>query len=199
MYGLARDCRGLRDPVRGDGGRGLSVRALCGALETITNDARSYIQNSSERFDLIVFSLLDSNTTRSHFSNIRIDNFAYTVEAMRAARRPDGIFIVKFQVNTPWIAGRSQGLMEDAFGRTPVQVQSDRGYTTSGRFFITDSEPRMAAAFAAPGVQDYIHAHGNFAVQSATVTTDDWPFYQHEPGLPLSVMAICAAVLLMWT
>lgn len=32
------------------------------------------------------------------------------------------------------------------------------------------------------------------------MTTDDWPyFYQHDPGLPLSVMAICAAVLLMWT
>ena len=173
-------------------------------VETVTNDARSYIQNSSERFDLIVFSLLDSHTTSSHFSNIRIDNFVYTTEAMRAARRllrPDGMFIVKFQVNTPWIAGRLQGLMEDAFGHMPIQVQSDQGYTTAGRFFIiSGSEARMAAALEVPGVRDYIHAHGNFAVQSATVTTDDWPyFYQHEPGLPLNVIAICAAVLLMWT
>lgn len=172
-------------------------------VETVTDDARSYIQNSSERFDLIVFSLLDSHTTSSYYSNIRIDNFVYTVEAMRAARRllrPDGLFIVKFQVNTPWIAGRLQRLMEDAFGRTPIQVQSDEGYTTAGRFFISGSGPRMAAALAAAGVRDYIGAHANFAVQSATVTTDDWPyFYQHEPGLPLSVIAICAAVLLMWT
>ena len=172
-------------------------------VETVTDDARSYIQNSSDRFDLIVFSLLDSHTTSSHFSNIRIDNFVYTVEAMRAARRllrPDGIFIVKFQVNTPWIAGRLQELMEDAFGHTPIQVQSDQGYTTAGRFFISGSESRMAAALASPGLKDYILAHGDFAVQSATVTTDDWPyFYQHEPGLPLSVIAICAAVLLMWT
>jgi len=172
-------------------------------VETITDDARSYIQSSSERFDLIVFSLLDSHTTSSHFSNIRIDNFVYTAEAMRAARRllrPDGMFIVKFQVNTPWIAGRLQGLIEDAFGRTPIQVQSDPGYTTVGRFFIiSGSDSRMAAALATPGVQDYVRTHRDFPVQSATLTRDDWPyFYQHEPGLPLSVIAICAAVLLMW-
>jgi len=172
-------------------------------VETVINDARSYIQNSSEQFDLIVFSLLDSHTTSSHFSNIRIDNFVYTAEAMRAARRllrPDGMFIVKFQVNTPWIAGRLQVLMEDTFGRAPVQVQSDGGYTTSGRFFISGSQARIAAALQAPGVEDYIRAHGNFSVETAPVTTDDWPyFYQHEPGLPLSVLAICGAVLLMWT
>jgi len=180
-------------------------------VEMVNNDARSYIQNSSEQFDLIVFSLLDSHTTSSHFSNIRIDNFVYTEEAMRAARRllrPDGLFIVKFWVGTPWIAGRLQGLIENAFGRAPIQVQSDQGYAagglqisgSDGRFFISGSESRMAAALDTPGVKDYIRAHGDFAVQSATVTTDDWPyFYQHEPGLPLSVIAISAAVLLMWT
>jgi hypothetical protein len=77
-------------------------------------------------------------------------------------------------------------------------VQSDGGYTTSGRFFISGFEPRIAAALQAPGVEDYIRAHGSFSVQTAPVTTDDWPyFYQHEPGLPLSVLAICGAVLLM--
>ena len=172
-------------------------------VETVIDDARSYIQNGSERFDMIVFSLLDSHTTSSHFSNIRIDNFVYTREAMRAARRlltPDGVLIVKFQVDAPWIAGRLQGLMMDAFGRPPIQVQSDGGYTTAGRFFISGSEPRIAAALRAPGIGAYIRAHGVFSVQAAPATTDDWPyFYQHEPGLPLSVLAICGAVLLMWT
>jgi hypothetical protein len=47
-------------------------------VTAITDDARSYIQNSHEQFDLIVFSLLDSHTTSSNFSNIRIDNYVYT-------------------------------------------------------------------------------------------------------------------------
>ena len=54
-------------------------------VTVVVDDARSYIQNSHEQFDLIVFSLLDSHTTSSNFSNIRIDNYVYTVEAMTAA------------------------------------------------------------------------------------------------------------------
>jgi len=36
-------------------------------VTVVVDDARSYIQNSHEQFDLIVFSLLDSHTTSSNF------------------------------------------------------------------------------------------------------------------------------------
>ena len=52
-------------------------------VQVVLDDARSYIQNSSDKFDVIVFSLLDSHTTASHFSNIRLDNYVYTVESLR--------------------------------------------------------------------------------------------------------------------
>ena len=55
-------------------------------VHVVLNDARSYIENSHEQFDLIVFSLLDSHTTTSHFTNIRIDNYVYTREAFARAR-----------------------------------------------------------------------------------------------------------------
>ena len=87
-------------------------------VTTFVDDARSYVQNSSERYDLIVFSLLDSHTTTSHFSNIRIDNYVYTIEALRAARRllnPDGVFIIKFQVQRQWIARRLNDIVLATF------------------------------------------------------------------------------------
>ncbi len=65
-------------------------------VRAVRDDARSYVQNSREHFDLIVFSLLDSHTNSSHFTNIRVDNYVYTLEAIQAAKqllRPDGIFI----------------------------------------------------------------------------------------------------------
>src|SRR5260370_28374816 len=67
------------------------------------DDARSYLQNGHERFDLIVFSLLDSHTTSSHFSNIRIDNYVYTIAALAAARpllAPDGALIVALHADS---------------------------------------------------------------------------------------------------
>src|SRR5205823_3173312 len=95
-------------------------------VRAVQDDARSYVQNSDERFDLIVFSLLDSHTTSSHFSNIRIDNYVYTREALTAAKRlmkDDGVFIIKFQVNAPWISSRLYKMLTEVFGYPPAQVE----------------------------------------------------------------------------
>ena len=173
-------------------------------VRAVQDDARSYVQNSNERFDLIVFSLLDSHTTNSHFTNIRIDNYVYTLEALQQTKRllkPDGIMVVKFQVNTPWIAGRLYGLLNTVFGRPPLQIDYDQPpffYSTGGRFFIAGSEARIHEAVAQPSLAAYLSQHSKIAMEPATLTTDDWPyFYQHRPGLPLSVIVISVALIIL--
>jgi spermidine synthase len=165
------------------------------------DDARSYIQNSHAQFDLIVFSLLDSHTTSSNFSNIRIDNYVYTVEAMRAAQKllqSDGLFVVKFQVDNPWIGGRLQGLLTTVFGQTPLQMQSAAQYGTPGRFFLVGSQQKLNNALSEASIAEYVRNNKGFEVSKASLTTDDWPyFYQHEPGIPLSVMLISVLIVLM--
>ena len=173
-----------------------------GRVQTVIDDARSYMQNSRERFDLIMFSLLDSHTTSSSYSNIRIDNYVYTVEALERAKRllkPDGLFIIKFQVDTPWIAGRLQGLVERVFpDNTLLRLESTAAYSTRGHFFITGSKGRMEALLADPKIAAYVDAHRDPVYQAATLTTDDWPyFYQHEPGLPLSVIVISLCLVIV--
>jgi SAM-dependent methyltransferase len=172
-------------------------------VHVVLNDARNYIENSREKFDLVVFSLLDSHTTASHFTNIRIDNYVYTREALMQARKllkPDGVFVVKFQVDTPWIAGRLFELLQTTFGQNPIQFQTDPGgFDSSGRFFITGSSERLAKATADPALSAYLATHGNMPMQHATLTTDDWPyFYQHAPGLPIIVIAVSIAVLIVF-
>jgi len=172
-------------------------------VHVTVDDARSYIENSHDHFDLIVFSLLDSHTTTSHFTNIRIDNYVYTGEALERAKQllsPDGLFIVKFQVDTPWIAGRLFQLMHDTFGQDPIQFQTDiGGYDTSGRFFVAGSRERLAKAVSEPALAAYLATHGNIPIENARLTTDDWPyFYQHAPGLPISVILVSIAVLIIF-
>ena len=171
-------------------------------VKQVNDDARSYVENSSDQFDMIVFSLLDSHTTSSYYTNIRIDNYVYTVEALQAAKRllkPDGIFIVKFQVQTPWIAGRLYALLSEVFGRAPTQMESDASvYTTPGTFFITGSEQRIAQALANPGLAKYVEQHHGIQMESVRLTTDDWPyFYQKSPGLPLPVLVISAVLIFL--
>ena len=166
-------------------------------VQQVNDDARSYIENTRDQFDLIVYSLLDSHTTNSYYTNIRIDNYVYTQEAIDAARRllkTDGMFIIKFQVGTPWIAGRLHLLLSQAFGHPPLQLDLDVksfAYTSGGRFFVTGDEQRLARVLSDPSLANFAAQHSHIAMETAAATTDDWPyFYQKSPGLPLSVIVI---------
>jgi len=173
-------------------------------VKAVLDDARSYVETTNESFDLVVFSLLDSHTNSSYYSNIRIDNYVYTVEALQATKRllkPDGILVVKFAVATPWIAGRLNGLLQTVFGRAPLQVQANESmFTSAGRFFISGSQERIDRSMAEPALAAYVHTHQDIDTAKASITTDDWPyFYQHEPGLPGSVIILSLVlVLLCW-
>jgi len=172
-------------------------------VHVTVDDARSYIENSHDQFDLIVFSLLDSHTTTSHFTNIRIDNYVYTRQALQRAKqllKPDGLLIVKFQVDNPWIAGRLFNLLSQTFGFDPIQFQTDiGGFDTAGRFFVSGSQDRLAKAAAEPALATYLSTHGSVPMEPATLTTDDWPyFYQHAPGLPIIVILVSIAVLVVF-
>ena len=116
-------------------------------VHAILNDARSYLQNSNHRFDVIVFAFLDSHTTSSYYSTIRIDNYVYTLEALRRAKtllKPDGIMVIKFAVLNPWIAGRLYELAQTVFGNPAVTVPGtppdDRRLATADRAGIEGSE-----------------------------------------------------------
>jgi len=173
-------------------------------VHAIVDDARSYLQTSHKQYDLILFSLLDSQTTNPFYSNIRIDNYVYTVEAMRAVHRllkPDGLLMVKYWVETPWIGGRLLALLDSTFDHPPVQVGAlNTRYGTPGHFFICGSQARIDAAMQDPALAAYVRTHSAFPSASARITTDDWPyFYQREPGIPTIIVLISAALLpLCW-
>ena len=54
-------------------------------VRVFATDARSYLENTPERYDLIVFGTLDSMTRLSALSSVRLDNFVYTAQCLRAA------------------------------------------------------------------------------------------------------------------
>jgi hypothetical protein len=171
-------------------------------VSIVVDDARSYIQNTEDRFDLIVFALLDSHTTASHFSNIRIDNYVYTVEALEATRQlltPEGVLVIKFQAETSWIAGRLEGLLSKVFGYAPMRVVLGQSYSTPGSFFITGSQDTIATALADEGLAAFVRRSSLPPIESTFLTTDDWPFfYQQAPGLPLVVIVLPALLVLVF-
>jgi hypothetical protein len=55
-------------------------------VRLFNTDARQFIDNTKEKYDLIVFGTLDSMTRLSALSNVRLDNFVYTSQSIKAAK-----------------------------------------------------------------------------------------------------------------
>src|SRR5262245_7450168 len=68
-------------------------------VHVINDDARHYMATTDQKYDLIIFGFLDSTSHLSSMSNIRLDNYVYTVESFRQARlllEPSGLLQVTY-------------------------------------------------------------------------------------------------------
>jgi SAM-dependent methyltransferase len=170
-------------------------------VEVRVDDARAFVQSAvrkGERYDLIVFSILDSHTTSSYYTNIRLDNYVYTVEALRGVKQllaPDGLFVMSFSGARPWFAGRLHAIVTEAMGRPPLMLKDGMYY------FVAGDSLRIAHSLAADtALGRFVEAHANPPIEPATTSTDDWPYlYQQTRGIPLIVwllsgglIAVCA-------
>jgi hypothetical protein len=119
--------------------------------------------------------------------------------------KDDGILVLKFQAHTSWIAGRLQGLLRTVFAQEPVDFYADASkYSSGGHFFVVGSQKQLEQALSSAELTAYLRSHSGVQLESAHLTTDDWPyFYQHEPGIPLiivimSVLLVALTRLLIW-
>jgi spermidine synthase len=153
----------------------------------VNNDARNYFERSgNEQFDVVCFGLLDSHTMFSSMSTLRLDNYVYTVEALRAAWKhvaPGGVMTIMFGVfHTPFIADRIMANLREATGERPVALAFAGGATQT---FI------LAKGFdVLPSV-----AGGTTASKPIRPSTDDWPFLYIRPGVfPSGYLAVLACI-----
>jgi len=192
------------DPVILDIGRKIHPnRPFDSPNVTVFNtDARTYLNDTDEVYDLIVFGTLDSMTRLSALSNVRLDNFVYTKESIDAARArlaPDGGMVLYFMVGEEYIRQHLMGMLGASFGDLPV--------IEIGGYQLFNTIYMAGPAFASQKTMDP-------AVESAMIEelttrqwlpSDDWPYlYLPRPALSgfyISLMLIfttLAVVGVMW-
>jgi SAM-dependent methyltransferase len=96
-------------------------------VKTFVDDARSYISNVDEKYDLIVMSALDSHKQIAGMASLRLESFTYTVEAFRRIKElvaPNGIFCLNLSSTRPWMGERVYWTLSEAFGTEPKLFQS---------------------------------------------------------------------------
>jgi SAM-dependent methyltransferase len=86
------------------------------------NDGRAFLEGTDRKYDLILFALPDSLTLVSGASQIRLESFLFTRQAMESVRRhlkPGGGFAMYNYYREPWLIDRLAGTVAAAFGHAP--------------------------------------------------------------------------------
>ncbi len=167
-----------------------------GRVTLIANDARSYFAGGTEKYDLVVFGLLDSHSLLSSLSSVRLDSFVYTIESFEQVRellKPNGVLSITFAANE-WIEERIGRMLESVFGEGKVWV----AYRDSGTAFLVGGIERITA-----GEVQVTPWKSTEAIDDLPLSTDDWPYiYMRSRQIPsaywqvLLVIGITASLFL---
>jgi spermidine synthase len=170
----------------------------------IINDARNFFRTTRQKYDLIIYGVLDSHTALSHASNLRVDSYVYTREGIAEAFRllkPEGVLSVAFALPNESLGFKLSHILQDLPGAgqpLAVRVGYD-SYTTTAFIAQKGRDVTMpdANVFAAIGFTN-VTDHFAQPYPAASIPTDDWPFfYMIGRTYPVSYMIALGMVLLL--
>ena len=166
-------------------------------VRIIIDDVRAYLKRAGPSFDLIVFGLLDAHSSlfSTLSSNIRLDNYVYTVEALREALgrlTTDGVLYVSFYVEQPWIASRLEAMIREAWGAPPLTAPG----SYDGHLYLAG--PGLPQPGARPEMQVGLPPTQITTQSLGPNPTDDWPFlYLRDRVIPPTVVKASIGVSLV--
>ncbi len=159
--------------------------------KAVVNDARNFFERyDGEPFDVVCFGLLDSHAMFSAMSTLRLDNYVYTADGIRAAWRlvrPGGTLSISFQVwQGEWLADRIAASIEEATGTRPWVFGGE------SRTFVVSRGGDLRPAIAWAGLRP----HPPRDLEHVRVPDDDWPFLYLRPGIfPTGYVGVLLVVL----
>lgn len=152
-------------------------------VRLIVDDARSFFRQTSSKYDLIWFGLLDSHTLGSAYNNVRLDHYVYTKESFEAARNlleDNGVLVLFFETEAQWITERIFGLLKTVFGYPPltfiVRTPGDY-YGWGGTLYVVGRNGPVTFSEKTPEpVRRFLKNNMLQVSPQVELTTDDWPF-----------------------
>lgn len=141
------------------------------------NDGRAFLEQSTTRYDIVLFALPDSLTLVSGQSSLRLESYLFTVEALGSVRdhlAPGGVFSMYNFYRESWLIDRLAATMQEAFGQPPcVDILGEQHL---GLAVLSVSPDPAALDCTSRWVPP---------VNATPPATDDRPFlYLREPGIP---------------
>ena len=163
-------------------------------VRIVNDDARHFLRVTNQKYDLVVFALIDSLTLQSSFSGVRLESYMFTresFEAVKAHLAPGGLLVIYNYFRERWLVDRLANTAAVVFGQEPhVHVHEARGYLG-----VLMAGPRLAQLTTEPVVPDRVMAFGQSHAPSPAhllqrdpsiePASDDWPFlYLRDRHIP---------------
>jgi hypothetical protein len=159
-------------------------------VTSYVNDGRAFLEQTTKRYDLILFALPDSLTLVAGQSSLRLESYLFTVDAMQAARRHlavGGAFGEYNYYREDWLVDRLAGTLQQVYGQAPC-------LDSTGHF------ARLALLMASPDPGS-LQCPAVWQPVSAVVpapATDDYPFlYLRDRTIPSFYVLSLALILLV--
>jgi len=165
-------------------------------VHIVINDGRSFLQNTTDHYDLIIFALPDSLTLTSSNTSLRLESFLLTQDALATARTrltSNGLVVLYNFYRQDWLIQKLSNMVGNVFHQQPLVTT----YGSSGRAAAIIAGPRLATlpqgefgtyheqSVPANSRQLSVIGQGYFPLTAATPATDDWPFlYLQDRSFP---------------
>ena len=166
------------------------------------NDGRAFFHQahaSGQRFDVIVFGLVDSQTALSVMSSLRLEFFLYSRESFQEAISlldpQHGLFVVGFSIGwKDWVAQRIYHTLQLANGGEALAVKAS-DYLDTVTFV---AGPGLHQATTQLAQMPEVRSIGAELVRPDTrAVQDDWPFlYQNPRSFPVVYLGSLLLVLI---
>jgi len=151
------------------------------------NDGRAYLQQSDTHYNLILFALPDSLTVLGGQSNLRLENYLFTLEAMRSARahlKPDGTYAM-YNYYQPFLLNRYASTLQAAYGSRPCVEVSGSSVGGRRQAVLTIGADGTTRRCATP-----------WRGKTLTPATDDHPFpYLATNSIPTFYLVMLGLIL----
>ena len=169
----------------------------------IINDARNAIKYSQDKYDLILYSVLDSHSNLSGKGGIRLDSFVYTEESFKEAKtklNKDGFLVLSFAISTQELGIKIFNMLKKAFnGKEPIvfglSKEVNKFVDQKYIFVISDDLEQFKNIEDSKFYLTNIFDNDKMS-EEIDVSTDDWPFfYMVKKVYPLSYLVIILLIL----
>lgn len=173
------------------------------------DDGRHFLKQTTKKYDLVIFGLADSHTLSSGMTNVQLDNYLYTREALadvKSVLSDDGVLFLAFEVARPWIGNKLTDIIKHSFGSNffAFSLKNDYSYFGwGGSYFVAAQDLNTLNSYKdrSNNLEKFVDTRKITFDTPDRPVTDDYPYLYLSkaviPKIHIIVSGIILALLLV--